>query len=435
MLTSARVPEPRDPTERPAPPYRRWAAQFRSQSRSVQGLIAYTVVAVAVCAIVAGVYLAEGSEAPTVVREIAEEALAPAAPRTVEPPPAAETKPVPLSDAGQEAADAAQAVAAIEATPVAERLDIHAVLEWMGPVPAVPESEFGIGGGTFGIDGGAYGGGSEYIAVSPGAARRAIRDYIGAGALEPLPMFFTYVVQSGDTMASIARRFRLQVRSVRINNMHIDDPGLLELEAELEVPVLDGLLYRVENGDALDALVERWQADKEATIAFDLNQLSGNPDAIRIGQRLLLVGGTRPELGGAYYSSLTAPEIWYSPVDHYERITDRFGTPRNNPLGFHTGVDFAVPYGTPIKAARAGTVLNSGWDGSYGQWIEIDHGDGIKSRYAHLSRRTAVAGQWVAIGQVIGYAGSTGYSTGPHLHFEILENNRPISPHGILGIH
>lgn len=392
----------------------------------MQVLIAVVALAVLAGVIGLSVHLVgspgEQPQAQPIAVRVAAEPQAPAVDeRTVPPPPPVEARPRPISAAEPEPAE--------DPEPEASEFQHHE--SWLRARTAAPR--FGVGGGTHGVEGDVFDGGRQYIPAPLDEARRAIRAYIGAGALEPLPMSFKYAVRRGDNMASIAQRFGLQIGSVRINNMHIDDPNVLQLDAELEIPVRDGLLYTVRSGDTLDGLVQRYEADKRATIAFDLNALIGNPDAIRIEQRLLLVGGTRPDLNGAYFAPLTARAIWYMPVE-YERITDPFGTPRPNPYGIHTGVDFAADNGAPVRAARAGTVLNSGWDSSYGNWVEIDHGGEIKSRYAHLSSISVVEGQWVAMGQVIGRVGSTGYSTGPHLHFEILRDNHPINPHPALGL-
>lgn len=436
MLTSARIPEPRDSTE-PSDPPLRGAAWLRAQPRPVQALIAVVALAVLAGVIGLSVHLVgspgEQPQAQQIAEHGAAEAQAPDARRMVEPP--AEARPMPISAAASETAEEPEPEAAVAALPAeaqaAEMSDIQQHDSWLRARSARPR--FGTGGGTYGVVGDTFDGGRQYIPAPLDEARQAIRAYIGAGALEPLPMSFKYAVRRGDNMASIAQRFGLQIGSVRINNMHIDDPNLLPLDAELEIPVRDGLLYTVRSGDTLDGLVQRYEADKQATIAFDLNALVGNPNAIRIEQRLLLVGGTRPDLNGAYFAPLTLRAIWYMPVE-YERITDPYGTPRPNYYGIHTGVDFAADNGAPVRAARAGTVLNSGWDSSYGNWVEIDHGGEIRSRYAHLASISVVEGQWVAIGQVLGRVGSTGYSTGPHLHFEILRDGHPINPHPALGL-
>jgi len=95
---------------------------------------------------------------------------------------------------------------------------------------------------------------------------------------------------------------------------------------------------------------------------------------------------------------------------------------------FHTGIDIAAPYGTPIKATADGKVTMAAWYGGYGNCTIIDHGDGLSTLSAHQSSMRVIAGQRVTQGQVIGYVGSTGLSTGPHLHFETRVNGEPVDP-------
>lgn len=109
------------------------------------------------------------------------------------------------------------------------------------------------------------------------------------------------------------------------------------------------------------------------------------------------------------------------------QITTYFGgrTPFQR---FHTGIDLAAPAGTPIYAAKAGRVEVAGWSSvGYGFHVVLDHG-GLETLYAHMSRIAVRAGQWVEAGQVIGYVGSTGWSTGPHLHFEVRVNGLVKNP-------
>ena len=110
-------------------------------------------------------------------------------------------------------------------------------------------------------------------------------------------------------------------------------------------------------------------------------------------------------------------------------ITSPFG-PRWG--GFHPGIDIGVPEGTPIHAAAAGTVIWCGWDGGYGNLVVIDHHDGIATAYAHQSQIEVSCNENVDQGQVIGLVGSTGFSTGPHLHFEVRVNGTPVDPLGYL---
>lgn len=115
------------------------------------------------------------------------------------------------------------------------------------------------------------------------------------------------------------------------------------------------------------------------------------------------------------------------------RISSRFGLRRHPVLGFtllHAGIDFAAPTGTPILAAGDGRIVEAGANGGYGRWIKIRHDNGLATGYAHLSRIASGVRRSVRIrqGQVIGFVGSSGLSTGPHLHFELHRNGRPVNP-------
>lgn len=106
-------------------------------------------------------------------------------------------------------------------------------------------------------------------------------------------------------------------------------------------------------------------------------------------------------------------------------ISSRFGMRGGR---MHNGLDIAAAQGTPIYAAESGRVCFTGWNGGYGRMVDIDHGGGVRTRYAHLSSAAVSAGRYVERGQVIGYMGSTGNSTGSHLHFEVIVNGRPLNP-------
>lgn len=122
-----------------------------------------------------------------------------------------------------------------------------------------------------------------------------------------------------------------------------------------------------------------------------------------------------------------------TPVDG-ARLSSGFGKRRHPILGYtkmHRGADFAAPTGTPIFAAGNGVVEVSGWNGGYGKYIRLRHNDTYKTAYAHLSRIAVSKGKRVKQGQVIGYVGSTGRSTGPHLHYEVHQNGRQVNPMGV----
>ena len=116
-------------------------------------------------------------------------------------------------------------------------------------------------------------------------------------------------------------------------------------------------------------------------------------------------------------------------------VTSPFGWRIHPILGykkFHTGIDIGVGYGTPIHAADGGAVIYATWMGGYGNVIIVDHGDGLSTLYAHQSSLAVGTGARVTRGQTIGYVGSTGFSTGPHLHFEVRVNGNPVDPMGYL---
>ncbi len=137
-------------------------------------------------------------------------------------------------------------------------------------------------------------------------------------------------------------------------------------------------------------------------------------------------------------SSINTSGAFMLPVSG-ARITSPFGY-RIHPIFksriFHTGIDYAIASGTPIRASNSGKVIYSGWYGGYGKVVIIDHGiykgQSTSTLYAHMSRQAVSVGQSVSKGQVIGYVGSTGYSTGPHVHFEVRINGKPQNPNNFL---
>ena len=121
------------------------------------------------------------------------------------------------------------------------------------------------------------------------------------------------------------------------------------------------------------------------------------------------------------------PSIWPTEGE----ATDGFGV-RGNPFGggseFHSGLDIAAPRGTPVVAAADGKVVQAGWQNGYGQVVVLDHGNGLTTRYGHLSKIEVFAGQELKRGEELGEVGSTGRSTGPHLHYEVRIGELPVSP-------
>lgn len=127
-------------------------------------------------------------------------------------------------------------------------------------------------------------------------------------------------------------------------------------------------------------------------------------------------------------SGSTMPGIWPA----RGTVTSPYGL-RWNGSDFHPGIDIANDMGTPIVATADGVVTTAGWnDGGYGNMVDIDHGNGILTRYGHAMQVAVMAGQYVRRGQVIAYMGSTGFSTGPHVHYEVRINGQPVNPSSYL---
>lgn len=165
-------------------------------------------------------------------------------------------------------------------------------------------------------------------------------------------------------------------------------------------------------------------------------------DLAQVQARIAELSGAAPAAAGvpgafsALLTSAVAPQSSGTAASGMQwpvagRITSAFGE-RKNPMGagedFHPGLDIAANAGTPIAAAAAGRVVSAGPDGGYGNLIVVDNGNGITTRYGHCSQIFARVGESVEPGQTIGAVGSTGHSTGPHLHFEVRVGDKPVDP-------
>ncbi|MGH9903745.1 MAG: M23 family metallopeptidase, partial [Pyrinomonadaceae bacterium] len=150
--------------------------------------------------------------------------------------------------------------------------------------------------------------------------------------------------------------------------------------------------------------------------------------AAAIEQRAAQIEKELQTYEGVLRDRARVPSIW--PVEGH--LSDGFGM-RGNPFGdaspeFHTGQDISAAWGAPVVATGNGVVTFAGTQNGYGQVVIIDHGDGITTRYGHLSRIEVVIGQSLARGEALGHVGSTGRSTGPHLHYEVRLNEAAVSP-------
>ena len=240
-------------------------------------------------------------------------------------------------------------------------------------------------------------------------------------------LFIEYTVAAGDTLSSVAARHGIGVDYVQWNNLNVtSDPSSLQIDEVLRIPSLEGILYDVRVGDTLHDITTVYGADVDEVIGFGPNRLS-NPDDLKEGSQLLLVGGTRPlPVIGSTVNPDGEPTGWRWPtIGVITSVLDY-----THPLG----IDIGVGYGTPITATRSGIVSFVGGNlyFSYGLNVIVDHGSGYESRYAHLDSIAVSSEQWVNAGDLIGYSGSTGRSTGPHLHFEINRFSQTLNPLDLL---
>jgi murein DD-endopeptidase MepM/ murein hydrolase activator NlpD len=236
----------------------------------------------------------------------------------------------------------------------------------------------------------------------------------------------TYVVVPGDTVGAIAVRFGLEAETVMWANGNLaQNPDLLRPGQELVILPIDGVYHTVVDGDTLEKLAEHYKAEVESIIQCTYNGLDPENAVINPGDRLIVPGGIKPYVPrsvSAYRGPIPANAergtgVFVWPASG--TLTDRFGF-RTKSGRWHNGLDIASIAGSPVYAADSGFVTFAGWtDVGYGNLVVIDHRNGYETRYAHLQAFFVTAGQSVGQGTVIGTIGSTGNSSGPHVHFEI----------------
>lgn len=252
----------------------------------------------------------------------------------------------------------------------------------------------------------------------------------------------TYEVQPGDTVWSIAKEFGLQPRTIEWANGLELNPDLLRVGQRLIIPPVDGVIHVVEKGETLAEIARRYKVKPEDIVAFKPNGLKSVNDVLPAKKVLVIPGGEKP---------FVAPVVraYRGPIpEGAARGTGVFGWPTSgritSPFGQivcsrllgcrpHMGIDIANVPGTPVVAADSGYVVFAGWNSyGYGNTVLIDHGNGFRTLYAHMQVIYVRKGQNVAKGQRIGTIGATGNTTGPHLHFEIRQNGVQRNPLGFL---
>lgn len=249
----------------------------------------------------------------------------------------------------------------------------------------------------------------------------------------------TYLVASGDTLGGIAERFGLSLNTLLWAN-GLSFRSTLKIGQTLAVPPVDGVVHKVKSGDTLSNIARKYSADVDNIISF--NRLASAND-LSIGEQLIIPGG---KVKAAVSATSIAPVrslftgspsvaplgsalpagsgrwIWPSDLRY---ITQYYGWR-------HTGLDIDCNghlYSTSSNYAAAdGVVVYSGWRTGYGLTVEVDHGGGLKTRYAHHAQTYVSVGQNVTAGTPIGLCGNTGKSYGTHLHFEVIVGGKFANP-------
>jgi murein DD-endopeptidase MepM/ murein hydrolase activator NlpD len=236
----------------------------------------------------------------------------------------------------------------------------------------------------------------------------------------PTLRVMNYTVQEGDSLFGIARKFDVSVDSVITAN-DLENAYYLQIGSKLSIPNLSGIYYTVRKGDSLFSIAKRYGVSVNSIA--DTNDLGSS--VIRNGARLFIPGGAL----SAWERASAIGEVFKSPAKG--RVTSRMGfriDPFTRRRAYHTGVDIANKPGTPVLASQFGRVCFCGYNGNYGKTVIIVHPKGYETLYAHLGKIVVKKGQAVQQGDPIGYIGSTGRSTGPHLHFEVHQNGKLVDP-------
>ena len=253
-----------------------------------------------------------------------------------------------------------------------------------------------------------------------------------AAQLEPAVLTYqTYRVKSGDMIGYIADAFGItQDTIISVNN--IRQSRLIQPNQYLKIPSMAGILYTVkQDGETPATIAIKYEVDAEKCAS--VNFLSSTTE-LKAGYSIFVPDAeldwmTRQEINGDLFKKPLKVRYWLSSSYGWRDSPFNAGT-----RSFHGGIDMAVAQGTPIYPAMDGKVTTAGYNATYGNYVIITHHSGYKTLYGHMSKITCQKGNFVYAQKTqIGLVGSTGLSTGPHLHFTVYKNGNTINPQSVLN--
>ena len=276
-------------------------------------------------------------------------------------------------------------------------------------------------------------GGSGYLVM-------AADDSVGAQTLVsdlPKGEITQYRVQEGDTVSSIAQKFGVSMDTIMWEN-NLKSIDAIKVQQILRILPVTGVRYKVSRGESIYSIAKKLGVDPQAIIDYPFNTFSDDETfALAAGQELIVPDGVKPNDvildTRVNIAKTVAPIPGVRGEGNFMWPT--VGTITQKFSWYHPGVDIASRQSPTIVASQGGTVITAGWNGGgYGNYVIVDHGNGYETLYAHMLNNSIVvkAGDRVKQGQKLGIMGSTGRSTGPHLHFEVRKSGGKNNPLGVL---
>ena len=301
-----------------------------------------------------------------------------------------------------------------------------------------------VGGGFFSstaVVSGSYPG----VAANPLVAGATSED-IGPGVItstitpvtiisdKPRDRVIEYEARSGDTVSSIAQEYGVSENTILWEN-NLAPTSQIKIGQTIKVLPVSGLAHKVASGDTIYSVAKKYRASAQAIIDFPFNDV-GDDFQLASGQFLIVPDGTPPEKPkGAPTQYLARENIPAAEVGSGQFMWPASGGLAQYFAWYHPGIDIDNLAGGPIYAADSGTVTTAGWPDNfgYGNRVVVNHGNGYTTLYAHLSAIYVSAGQAVSRGDVLGLMGSTGRSTGTHLHLEVRKDGTALNPLSLLS--